>query len=232
LIAQQHGTVLFRSTPAAGWTRLTSADALAASAAARHCGLDQLTAVGFAASGALLVGGSCTHAGDIAIYADTSDVWRDVAPPLSPALPLRRASVLSLTHAGATTFTLLHLAGSTSTLVAAWSTDGGSHWQQTEPLTVPAGSRLLAAGSSLNGATYVLSSGRSMSLRIANRSTRTWLTLPTPPAGTAAVTLGPNEDQALAVHGAILGNWTLAKGARHWRKIGSQRIPIQYGSSS
>jgi len=78
----------------------------------------------------------------------------------------------------------------------------------------------------------VLSTGRRMSLRVASQRTRTWLTLPAPPAGTAAATLGTNEDHALAVHGAVLDDWTLAKGARHWRKIGSRSIPIQYGSSS
>jgi hypothetical protein len=232
LIAAQHGTVLVRPAPAATWKHLTSAQAVAATPAARRCGVDHISAVAFAASGALLVGGSCTHPGQIAIYTDTSGVWRDVAPALPPALARRRASVLTLTQTDATTFTLLDLAGSANTLVAAWSNDGGGHWQQTEPLALPAGSRLLAAGSSLNGATYVLSSARSMSLRVASRSTGTWLTLPTPPTGTAAVTIGSNEDHALVVHHAVLGEWTLAAGARQWRKIGSRRIPIQYGSSS
>ncbi|HEX4107535.1 MAG TPA: hypothetical protein VHX88_05340 [Solirubrobacteraceae bacterium] len=231
LTAAHRGTVLLEPH-GGGWTTLATARSLAALAAARRCGLDELGAVAFAASGALLVGGSCAHAGEIALYAHDSAGWRNAAPPLPRSLARRDVSVLSLSQTATTTFVLLDLTGATHALEAAWSTDGGRRWQQTDPLPLPNGSRLLASGSGPGATTYVLAQAKALLLDTASPRTDSWLALPAPPSGAAAVALGTSDDHALVVHGSVLADWQLDAGARAWREIGSAKIPIQYGSSS
>jgi hypothetical protein len=231
LTAARRGTVLLEPRDG-GWMTLATARSLAAVAAARRCELNELSAVAFAASGALLVGGSCTHAGQIALYVHDSAGWRNAAPSLPRSLARRDVSVLSLSQTATTTFALLDLTGATQTLVAAWSTNGGRRWQQTDPLRLPDGSRLLAAGSGPGATTYVLTQAKSLLLDTASPRTGSWLALPPPPSGAAAVALGTSDDHALVVHGSVLADWQLDAGARAWREIGFAKIPIQYGSSS
>jgi hypothetical protein len=231
LTSAKGGTVLVEPR-GSGWKAVASAHSLASVAAARRCGLDDITAVALAASGALLVGGSCTHAGQIALYAHDGAGWRSAAPQLPRSLARRDVSVLSLSQTATTTFALLDVTGATDALVTAWSTNGGLRWQQTDPLPLPGGSRLLAAGSGPGATTYVLTQAKSLSLNAASPRSVSWVALPAPPSGTAAVALGTSDDHALVVHGAVFADWQLDAGAHTWREIALAKIPIQYGSSS
>jgi len=80
----------------------------------------------------------------------------------------------------------------------------------------------------------VLAAGHgSMALHAETGPAGDWTSLPSPPAGTATVAVGTGgEVDALAVASTALTEWRLDTAAGSWSKIGSVKVPIQFGSSA
>ena len=222
--------VLAAPSSYASWTALASLPYLAATTPGRRCGLQDLTAATFSPSGQPLLAGTCRHRGTVGIFAESGGTWHAAGPPLPAPLAGQAMRVLRLTGTANDTVALLAAgAGSATRLLAAWSTDGGTHWALSPPL--PLHGAKLASASTGPGATMaiVLSTGHAQT--IASPAVP-WQPLPTLPAGTATLAPGPAGGwDALAVHSTKLSIWQLAPGSIAWAPAQTINVPIQFGSS-
>jgi hypothetical protein len=214
----------------ATWTALVTRRSLAASASGARCGLQQLTAAAFSPAGTTLLAGQCAHPGIAGVFADTSGTWRLTGPVLPGALARQPVTVLRLTRTPAGIVTLLQAGvGSSGTLFAAWSPDGGGHWDLSDPYQLD-GARV-AAASFGTGSTAAIELTGNRGMTISGPGQR-WRTLPALPSGTATLATAPgSEVDALAVHGAALTVWQVRSGGTAWAQIQVIYVPIQYGSS-
>ncbi len=213
------------------WTTLATQRSLAATAAGRRCGLQDLTAAAFAPPGTPLLGGSCGRPGTTGIFADTGGTWHAAGPELPAALAGQSVRVLRLTSTASGTVALLTAGtGSGASLLAAWSPDGGSHWTLSPPLPLH-GAHLTSASFGPGGSAAVITTtNRGQIITSAGSS---WLPLPPLPPGTATLAPGPGGmADALAVHGGTLTVWQHVPGGTTWAKVQVVNVPIQYGSSS
>jgi hypothetical protein len=134
-----------------GWSKLTGPGSVAASAPGKRCGLSSLDAISVTPSGTLLAGGACDRLGVTGIAAYSGGTWRAAAPVLPTSVSRDRIQVLRLT-ATATGNVALLLAG--TSLFAAWTSDGGTHWTVSPPLslgTARVSSAAFAAGGGVVG---------------------------------------------------------------------------------
>lgn len=212
------------------WTRLATRQAIAASPAGARCGLDSITAAAFSPSGQPMLAAGCSRPGIAGIFSYTGGSWRLAGPTLPAGYGHQPITVLRLTTTGATTTALLAAGNSPAThLLAAWSTDGGTHWTLSPALP-------------LNHATLTAASagpGSSLAIVLSNRHAGTitsgassWQTLPVLPTGTATLAVGPSGGwNALAVHRSQLTIWQAAPGARSWSSEQVIKVPVPYGSS-
>jgi hypothetical protein len=230
----------------ATWAALTTEQSLAASRAARRCGLTALTAASYAPSGAPLLAGACGRPGTAGIFSYSGGQWNAAGPALPPALAGQPVEVLRLTSppvgqaaaAGAAAGNMALLVAGTGTaesLLAAWSGDGGGHWTVSAPArTGPAGVR--ASGFGAAGAAWaILADGTAEAI---SGQGAAWRLLPTLPPATQTLAYGPSGSlDALAVSdgtagpGSELTVWRLPLAATTWTKEQAISVPIQYGSS-
>jgi hypothetical protein len=200
-----------------GWTRLTSARALAATPAGRACGLTGLTAAAFSSSGAAMLAGSCDRPGMAGIFTDSGRAWRAAGPGLPSSLArddievLRLAKDVALLRAG-------------TSLVAAWS--DGTRWALSAPLRAGSvTSTALGPGGSLG---IILNATRAATLAGPGSA---WHVLPALPAWAATLALGPGgQVDAIAAHASTFADWRL--GASGWSRAQTMNVTIPYGSSS
>jgi hypothetical protein len=221
------GAVLERSSPRAGWTRLTTLRQLAATAVGRGCGLTELTAVTFGPDGSPMLAGDCSRPRAAGIFGLTDGTWRQSGPAVSD-LGSPSVSVLSLATAGSVTTVLLRVgSGPTARLAAAWLNSGAAWTQLTALTTGTAAVRSVSVwpGGSIG---VVLSGSRGAVL--AGQGGR-WQSLTGVPAGTATLALGSGQQvEALAASGGTFRAWNLQSGS--WRLAQTIRVQIPYGSSS
>jgi hypothetical protein len=212
------------------WEKLTTRQALAASAAASRCGPGSLTADAFSPAGAPMLAASCARPGTAGIFAYTSGTWHAAGPALPATYARQNVTVLQLTTtAGTTTALLAAGTGSGTRLLAAWSPDGGVHWTLSQPL--PLHGTTLESASSGPGATIaiVLSTGRAQTI---TGPAAPWQPLPALPAGTATLAPGATGGwDALAVRSTRLAIWRLAPGSTAWAPAQTINVPIDFGSS-
>ena len=221
-----NGTIEQASAAAANWTRLATPDDIATSPAGRQCQVTSLTAVAYTPSGSPLAAASCDRPGIVGIFTRTpAGTWQSIGPT-APGSPVH---VLRLT--GTTTGDTALLAagtGSAASLFAAWTTDGTS-WTTSSAL--PTGSsQVLASGTGPGSTAWVLlTDGRAA---IITGPGAAWRQLPAPPKGTATLgAVSGTTVDALAVNGTSLTVYQLTPGGA-WTKTQSEKVPIQYGSSS
>jgi hypothetical protein len=212
------------------WTRLATRRALAASAAARRCGLGSLTAAAFSPSGAPLLAGGCTHPGTAGVFAYADGTWRPAGPSLPAAYAHQQVTVLRLTTTAGTTVALLAAGtGATARLLAAWSTGSGVHWALSPPLPLH-GAKLTSASSGPGGSMAVVQAGNHA--RAIAGPAGSWRQLPPLPAGTATLApAGASGWDALAVHSTKLTVWQLPPGGAAWAATQTISVPIEFGSS-
>ncbi len=221
----QDGSIEQAPTTAAAtagqWSQLTTADALAASAPGRRCGLVAMNAVSFGQNDIPMAAGSCQRRGVAGVFADDGGTWQAAGPVLPAGLGGDRVQVLGLTRTSGGDAALL-LAG--TDLLAAWS--DGTRWTVSAP--VPAAGGVVASGFGPGGGVWVLlSGGRAVAVAGTGGS---WRALPPVPAGTATLAPGTGGGyDALAVSGSRLTVWRLAAAA--WAKVQVIDVPIKYGSS-
>jgi hypothetical protein len=212
------------------WARLTSRQALAASAAGRRCGPVILTAAAFSPAGTPMLAAGCTRPGTAGIFAYASGTWHPAGPALPVAYAHQPVTVLRLTTTADATMALLVAGtGPAARLLAAWSADGGARWSLSPPLPLH-GAGPVSASFGPRGAVAVVVSGNRAET-IAGPAAP-WRPLPALPGGTATLAPGSGGGwDALAVHGARLAVWQLAPGGTAWAASQTIDVPIEFGSS-
>jgi hypothetical protein len=230
------GDVEVSSDGGAAWRTRTTQRTLADTPAGRACGVQALTAAGWTPTGSSLVAASCDVPGVAGVFALSADGWRRVGPTLPTSLSHDVVDVIGLATTGErTTAMLAARSAAKTTMVAAWSADGGTTWRVSPALTTErasgssvsiwadgsAGLVVPASGatSAVNGATIGWQSAR-------------WRILPKLPARTVTLATGPGgQPQALAVSGTALTAWQLAADSNRWTLTQTIRVPVPYGSS-
>ena len=212
------------------WTRLATRQAIADSPAGTRCQPGSLTAATFSPSGQPMLAAGCNRPGTVGIFARTGGSWQLTGPQLPAGYAHQPITVLRLTTSGQTTTALLTAGRAPAAhLLAAWSTDGGTHWTLSPAL--PLNRATLTATSAGPGSSLavILSDRHAAALTSGANS---WQTLPVLPTGTATLAAGPAGGwNALAVHGSQLTVWQAAPGARSWSSGQVIKVPVQFGSS-
>jgi hypothetical protein len=213
------------------WTTLATRQSLAATAPGRRCGLQNLTAAAFASPATPMLAGTCSHPGTAGIFASTGGTWHAAGPPLPAALATQPVHVRRLTSTASGTIALLAAGtGPAATLLAAWSSDGGSHWTLSPPLRLNDAALSSASFGPGDTAAIVLTGSRGETIAGPGAG---WRALPALPPGTATLAPGPAGGfDALAAGSTTMTIWQLAPGSPAWAKAQSINVPIQLGSSS
>jgi hypothetical protein len=231
LIALLPSAVELSRPGGSGWITLARVGSVTNSAAGRACGLRGLTAVAFTPAGAPMAAGACTKAGAVGIFALESGRWQAVGPALPASLASQPVTVLRLTTAGGRQMALLSIgAGSTATVVAAWTESGSGRWELSPGLRTR-GQQVLSASFGPGGAAgLVLSGGQGQVLAGPGSS---WRKLPALPAGSQVLAIGAGgQVEALASNGSVLTVWATGPASSAWAREQAINVPIQYGSSS
>jgi hypothetical protein len=226
----------------AGWRRLTTVQTLGATSAGRACGLTELTTAAWTPAGAPLVGGDCSHDGKVGILTFSAGGWHTAGPALPESLASGPVSVIGLNTTGTHTTSVLAVGtGAATSVLAAWSVDGGRSWTLSQPLRTGAEHGSAQAPSVSFGpdgsASLVLPSGRGATI---GWQAADWETLPTLPASTATLASAGTGSvpEAVSLSGrGTLSLWQLAPAAgatagAHWQLAQTVKVPIPYGSSS
>jgi hypothetical protein len=213
------------------WTTIATQRSLAATPPGRSCGLQDLTGAAFSPSGQPLLGGTCSHPGTAGIFAGTGGTWHAAGPALPAALASQPVQVLRLTSTASSTLALLAAGtGLTASLLAAWSSDSGSHWILSPPLRLNGAALSSASFGPGDTAAIVLNDGRGQTVAGPGAP---WRALPALPPGTATLAAGPTGAlQALTVDRTKMTVWQLVPGSAAWAKAQTINVPIQFGSSS
>ena len=225
------GTAELAAPGYTSWTTLATQRSLAATAAGRRCGLQDLTAAAYAPPGTPLLGGSCGQPGTVGIFAGTSGTWHAAGPAIPAALAGQDITVSRLTQTGQGLAALLTAGtGPAASMLAAWSADGGGHWMLSPPLPLHSAAVSSASFGPGGTAAVIITANRGEIIASTGSS---WRTLPPLPPGTATLAPGPiGAVDALAVNRGTLTIWHLAPGAAAWTRVQVIKVPIQYGSSS
>jgi hypothetical protein len=248
------GTAYASRGELAGWRRLASTPAIAASAGARACRLARLTAVavvapvggaggagaaggsGGAVAGATL-GGDCNRSGVVGVLEQGRAGWQLAGPELPPAEHDATAAVLRLDTSSAGLAALVELSppagrGSAARLVAA-ARSGSGGWRASPAFELPAGARLVATGVGSTGAmvvTYEVGAERFAALERAPAGP--FVLLAQLPARTEAVVgLAGGGAEAIAADRSEMTAYRLAPGSSRWQRTQQLDVPIEYGSS-
>ena len=178
-----------------------------------------------------MLAGTCSHPGTAGIFASTGGTWHAAGPPLPATLATQPVHVLRLTSTASGTVALLAAGtGPAATLLAAWSSDGGSHWVLSPPLRLN-GAALSSASFGPGGTAAIVLNG-SRGQTVAGPGAP-WRALPALPPGTATLAAGTGGAlQALAADRTTMTVWQLAPGSPAWAKAQSISVPVQFGSSS
>ena len=233
----QGGRAQLGTHDGATWTKLASVPSLATTTAGRACGLTGLTAAAFSSSGAAgapLLAGSCDRPGIAGLFALRGGSWQPAGPMVPAALKGRDVTVLRMATVGARTGALLQSgAGASAEVLAAWSQDGGRHWQTSAPL--PAGTAPVRSASFGPDGAVGLVLGRDQSqvrgVTLAGPAAP-WRTLPALPRWTATLAVGPaGRLDALTAHASSFADWQLPARAAAWSNVQTIQVTIPYGSS-
>jgi hypothetical protein len=125
--------------------------------------------------------------------------------------------------------------GAGTSLVAAWSDDGGQSWTTSPALALAGGQQLVSYGLAGPSEIFVLTDHGSGApgLNLADGPGSAWEHIAPPPAGTATIAPGTAGTlDALVTDDTVLSVWTLAPKATRWVKGQVIDVPIQFGSSS
>ncbi|HTX83889.1 MAG TPA: hypothetical protein VME44_17020 [Streptosporangiaceae bacterium] len=221
----------------ASWTRLTTTRAVAAFAASRGCGVTSLTAAAWTPAGQPMLAGDCRIPGRAAIFVFRAGTWQPAMTSLPTAFRRQSVSVIGLNTAGSRITAILSAGTGRSTAVlAAWSTDNGSSWTFSPPLsTGPATAGLPSVSFGADGsaslmlpASHAVSGGAVIGWRAG------WQPLPKLPTDTATLSAtATGQPEALVVRGGTLTTWQLSTSGPHpWTLLQTVHVTIPYGSSS
>jgi len=233
------GDVETSTSLGANWARLTTRRSVAASAAGRACGLQTLAGAAWTPAGSPLVAGSCRKPGIAGIFAYSAGTWRLIGPALPAALSGAAISVLGLattistpTTGARVTAILAATTHAGTSVLAAWSADGGTDWQLSPALAAGRASTPSVSIWADGSAGLVLTPSSPHTGAVIGWQAANWQTLPTLPSGTATLAIGSGgEPQALTVRNATMTAWQLPAGSSQWTLAQTVRVTIPYGSS-
>jgi hypothetical protein len=217
------------SSASAGWMKVVTVRALAATAAGRRCGLLRLTAVAYSRSADPMVAGDCARPGVAGIFERAGAAWHAAGPSLPASVASDRLQVLRLLTSTSGSTALLQADGrSGSELIAAWQSEDG-RWSVSPALNLSESALRTTAFGPAGSVAVVLSGGRAAILAGPGGA---WRQPPRLPAGRdVTIALADRgHAYALAPAAGTLTIWRLAGGS--WVKAQTIKVPIQYGSSS
>jgi hypothetical protein len=228
------GTVETSSDAGATWSVLAKPGAIAASPAAKGCGVVAVTSLSFGiTSSQVLAGGTCGTSGTTAIFAYSPGTgWqRESLPVAGPLVRLGGGTALVEGKAGLTELAYGFGWYGYAPLNGTIPQPAPSGWDASAAL--PASGPVTASGTLPAGGSWVLlSGGRAATIDVPGAAAH-WALLPPVPARTTVLASGPDGAvDALAVSGATLTVWRLALKATAWSRVQTISVPIQYGSSS
>ncbi len=236
----RHGDEVFTSmVDLSSWKPLVTASVLDSAPHAAACSPRGISAVGFV-RGTVVIGAACARPGRAGLFTDHAEDLAFVGPHLSPPLSHDLVAVLGLDPVRTGLVALLGLSGHHQTeLIASWTADGTS-WQDSLPLHVAHGQRLVSYGPTAGGGIFALLAGRKgdQQLDTVGEPAGTWHPLPAPPPDTATIAYPTGGGaNALAVHGTVLTVWQLLPASDRpasdrWSEIQVLHVPIQFGSSN
>lgn len=211
------------------WHPLTTLAHLASVRAARACGIQAITAVGFA-DGDLVVGTACRRGPTVGLFVATGNGWQSVAGTLAPrSVRADTTEVLAEDPTADGLRVVVEGAGPTGRSVWAITVDGpppsasvgGTAWP------VPAGDHLRSVSTTSAGGTLLTVSGAGQRISVEEEVSTSgpWTTLPPPPSGTATVVGTGAGLQALVVHGDVLTVWQPA-GPAGWTETQHLRVDV------
>jgi hypothetical protein len=230
---------LLESSDLSSWRTITTSGRIGRTIAGERCGIGRLTAVALVPAGDVLVGSTCAHRGVIGLFDVAGDVHA-VAFPASTIPSGATVSVLRLvpTATGASTLLAGHLSSGRTVLVAGWLTGPGPVSQVSAPFVMPAGSRLLASGTTPGGGVFVLvqPAGRGApelaDVAPSSAGRPAWDVLPPPPRGTLGAAFSPGRIDAVTVHSSTLIDYVFDQSTMTWVRAQVVHVSLQYGSSS
>lgn len=231
-LVEHHGSERVLEAPAGAntWTTLTSQSVLAATSGGRTCGVSSLTSL-LAEGGGVLVGGTCSQRGQIALFARDGVAWHRLDLNLSGALARGTTTVLGMRveRRGICVLLADRVQGSLR-IVAAVTSGPNGPWRIEPGPSLPSGAAITSIGPSVSGM-FVLWNTKAGPHLSTMSGAGTWTTLPTPPKGTATASFGPSSMvQTLSVSDTVLKVFALSDGGQ-WKKIQTMNVPIQFGSS-
>lgn len=224
------GTADISGPGGTAWTRLATRQAIAGSPAGTRCRLGSLTAATFSPSGQPMLAAGCNRPGTVGVFARTGGSWQLAGPQLPAVYAHQPITVLRLATTGETTTALLAAGRAPGAhLLAAWSTDGGTHWTLSPALPLNRATLTAASSGSGSSLAVILNDGHAATITSSANSWQTWPVLPT---GTVTLAAGPAGGwNALAVHRTQLTIWQAVPGARSWSSGQVIKVPVQLGSS-
>jgi hypothetical protein len=224
------GTAELAAPGYTSWTTLATQRSLAATLPGRRCGLQNLTAAAFSPQGIPLLGGTCSHLGTAGIFAGTGGTWHAAGPALPAALASQPVQVLRLTSTASSTVALLAAGtGPATSLIAAWSSDSGSHWALSPPFRLNDATPSSVSFGPGDTAAIVLNGDRGETVAGPEAP---WRALPALPPGTATLAPGPAGGfNALAADRTTMTVWQLPPGSAAWARAQAIIVPVQFGSS-
>jgi hypothetical protein len=227
------GEVFESAAGLASWHELTTISGLGRLPAGRTCGLVTMTAVALTSERAV-IGADCSKAGEVGIFTNHGS-WRLVGPSLPAPLDRGTVKVLGLQETNVGLRAVLEVSeGNDTSLVAAWTTDGGVKWSISSVLGLGS-RRVLSIGPEGRLGLFVLASltSASDSVEIVSGPGGSWRGLPPVPASTQTLVFGPTGTaDALAVDDTLLTDWKLTRGATRWVHAQVLNVQIAFGSSS
>jgi hypothetical protein len=230
LLAEGHGTVLESHGALASWHTLVSASSLARASATSSCGVSRITAVAYTTTGMPIVGTACARSGQLGLFADGPDGWRDVASDFGRGFG-GRSELLRLSSASGRLVALVaETRRATTALVAGWSSSSGD-WSSSGSLVLGNGEQVVASATSPTALAVLLRRSGTERVVVTSGDAHSWSTLPAVPRGPVSIALDRGRVDAFVVVGSKLSDYVLQAREARWRRAQVIEVPIQYSSS-
>jgi hypothetical protein len=237
------GTIETSADAGATWSTLAKPGAIASSPAANGCGdAVRVKSISFGmTSTEVLAGGTCGTGGTGAVFSySPANGWQRLSLPMSGQV-VRLISGLTLVQGKSGIAALWRGAGRYAYAPPSGTAQPGTpqaastKWVESSPL--PVSGPVTASGMLQTAEAWVLlPGGRAATVSALAATTGQslpWQLLPLVPAHTSVLASGPDDSvDALAVSGATLTVWRLAKASTVWSEVQTIKVPIQYGSSN
>jgi len=221
--------VLTSASTLSGWQPIATLSAIKATPAGQSCGVKQLSAV-MTTGTQLYLGLACSSPGVVGLLERSGSAFVSAGVSLPAADPKAHVEVLRIVQNGQGIAALLGLHdGSATSYVAAWKAASGSTaWTTSSPLEA-AGALTSTAVAAGGFAVLTKDTAGALHAAAIAQEGDGWSQLPTPPAGTATLSISTSRTDALVVDSATFTDYLLSNA--QWVKAQTVQVAIPYGSS-